>query len=78
LVFRFLAFLAGGAVMGLLLKPITSCMMEAIRIFVSAGRFFAGFVMPPVYHANHDIWESFFKVAHYPELALLKMWFMVY
>jgi hypothetical protein len=65
----FFGFLIGGAIMGLLLRPITSCMMEAIRMFASAGRFFAGFVMSPIYHANRGGGKSFFKVAHYRGLT---------
>jgi hypothetical protein len=50
---RLLGFFGGGATMGLLLSATTSRMMEAIRMFGSAGRCFSdGLFMAAVYHAN--------------------------
>jgi hypothetical protein len=43
----FLGFFCGGGTTGLLLIAITSCMIDAMRMFVSEGHFFAGFFMPP-------------------------------
>lgn len=59
--------------MGWLDSATTSCMMEAIRMFGSAGRrFFGGtgnLFTPPSYRAKCRIRQRNFKVAHYQKLT---------
>jgi hypothetical protein len=38
-------------------------------IFACAGRFLAGFFVPPIYHPDRPGKKSFFKVAHYRPLC---------
>jgi hypothetical protein len=63
---RFAPFLGGGAAIGLSLSATTSAMMEAMRMFASAGRLFlVAFFMPGTYHASSEGKQCFFKVPHY-------------
>jgi hypothetical protein len=54
-----------GALMGLLLKATTSCNIEAIRMFGSAGRFLAGFFIGQSLAFASGNMQAKTKVAHY-------------